>query len=38
MAAPQRNTRELTVDSGGHRLDSFLAGRSTGLTRSQLRR
>ena len=38
MAASQRAARELTVESGGDRLDSFLAGGSTGLTRSQLRR
>ena len=36
--APQRAARELTVESGGGRLDSFLAAGSTGLTRSQLRR
>ena len=38
MTAPQRAARELTVESGGGRLDSFLAAGSTGLTRSQLRR
>ena len=38
MTTSQRNARELTVQSGGDRLDSFLAGGSTGLTRSQLRR
>ena len=38
MSADQPATRELTVDSGGDRLDSFLAGSSPRLTRSQLRR
>ena len=38
MTASQRNARELTVESSGDRLDSFLAAGSTGLTRSQLRR
>ena len=38
MSADQPAARELTVESGGDRLDSFLAGGSTGLTRSQLRR
>ena len=38
MSADQPTARELTVESGGDRLDSFLAGGSPGLTRSQLRR
>ena len=38
MPADQPAARDLTVESGGDRLDSFLAGGSTGLTRSQLRR
>ena len=38
MAAARSSTREFTVEAGGQRLDYFLAGRSTGLTRSQLRR
>ncbi len=37
-AAVQLTTREFTVEAGGNRLDYFLAGRSTGLTRSQLHR
>ena len=38
MSADETAARELTVGSSGDRLDSFLAGDSTGLTRSQLRR
>ncbi len=38
MSADQPAAKELVVESGGDRLDSFLAGGSTGLTRSQLRR
>ena len=38
MAVTQLSTREFTVEAGGQRLDYFLAGSSTGLTRSQLRR
>ena len=38
MAAAQIITRELTVEASGPRLDYFLAGSSTGLTRSQLHR
>ena len=38
MPADQPAASDLTVESGGDRLDSFLAGGSTGLTRSQLRR
>ena len=38
MASARIAAGELTVESGGRRLDFWLAGSSTGLTRSQLRR
>lgn len=38
MAAARPVTRKFTVDKGGLRLDQFLAGQPTGLTRSQLQR
>ena len=38
MASAQLSTREFTVQADGKRLDYFLAGESTGLTRSQLHR
>ena len=38
MAAPGPVTRTFTADRGGLRLDQFLAGQPTGLTRSQLQR
>ena len=38
MGAVRSKPREITVEAGGQRLDYFLAGSSTGLTRSQLRR
>ena len=38
MRAAEPTTREFTVETGGPRLDYFLAGSSTGLTRSQLHR
>ena len=38
MAAARQVTRKFTVDKSGLRLDQFLAGQPTGLTRSQLQR
>ena len=38
MAAARPVTRKFTVDKSGLRLDQFLAGQPTGLTRSQLQR
>ena len=38
MTSQLGTTREFKVEAGGPRLDQFLAGRETGLTRSQLHR